>query len=211
MSDKLDKKVKGLFTELFAVKKKVPYGAPELAGEDAKNFEAVLALQDDIIRCFGFNPSFDHESFLDSVKEGEEAKWIEWMKGEAEAYLKGPTKTHKAILTDAQKCDEDSDMVLREFDLPHHVYTDFVYDEMLLKQKASVEDVLHDFKLLMEDRKALSSLGMFALQNSSRKDREYLTKLETKGLNYLNEFHVYVLKNVRPKRFKLFPELKEDD
>lgn len=205
MESTVESRITLLMEEYIVKKAKLDGISGVLEGENAELFEHLMFLRESVLACFGLPVSDDHEEFLDSVKSDEIAKWIDWMKGEAESYLKSTPTPHLEILQTAQKFNSDRDEVLPEFRLTNHVFTQFLYDVKLLKNKADARLVLHDFKILQGDSfEILDSLGRIACNVEDDFDDELMTKLREKNLVFLEDFYQFVLTEYRPEQRRLF-------
>ena len=204
----IEKKISQLMQEYIVKKAKLDVNYGILKGENTELFEELMFLRESVLAYFGLPVSDDHEDFLDSVKFDEIDDWIEWMKGEAENYIKSTPRPHLEILQTAQKFNSDRDEVLPEFRLTNHVFIQFIYDVKLLKNKADARLVLHDFKILQGDSfEILDSLGRIACNVDEEFDEELMTKLRVENLVFLDDFYQYVLTEYRPEQRRLFYDL----
>lgn len=76
--------------------------------------------------------------------------------------------------------------VLPELKITTHTYTIFVYNKILLKQKDSVENILHDLKF-SNHPDILNALGQIQF-GTTEQDHDRVKFLEFIGVKYLQQF-----------------------
>ena len=179
--------LKPALTELaklqIALKKK---GGPS---EDGQLFDQILSIQDDILKSLGLPSSSDNEKLIwfsqlptdDVVNER-----INQLHKKATEYLLSDAKSELQILREAQEQKQDPFMVLPELKITTHSYTNFVYSNILLKRKDTVENVLHQLKFV-NGSEFLSTIGNLA-QNNVENSTEVIKYLKENGVKYLVEF-----------------------
>jgi hypothetical protein len=101
-------------------------------------------------------------------------------------YLLSDVKTPNEILQKAQQNKEDAIFVLPEFKVQLSVYTSFVYDEIFIKQKDSIEHVWDEFKLC-KDEKIRSLIADLSDPNIDEVALLSIV-LEANGLRYVKQF-----------------------
>ncbi|WP_157592995.1 hypothetical protein [Rufibacter tibetensis] len=136
-------------------------GGPE---ENTELFEAVIELEEDIMSAYGLPPSHTHLQILWQFTEitpltdevVEEAQ--NQLKAAATEHLMAPVKTNLELLQEAKSERMSAFNVLPEIGQPTHDYPIFLFEEMLLKDKATPEAVLQE----MESVKELDCYGEVA-------------------------------------------------
>ena len=101
-------------------------------------------------------------------------------------YLLSDVKTPNEILQKAQQNKEDAILVLPELKVQQSLYTLFVYDEILMKHKDSIDHIWEELKLC-KDEKIRSLIADFSDPNI---DEVALLSimLEANGLRYVKPF-----------------------
>ena len=82
--------------------------------------------------------------------------------------------------------------MLAELSLPTHSYTVFVYEDILLEDKDTVENVLHELRFVSK-LGVLGTLGELE-QGAIKNEVEIIKLLEINGLKYIHQF-VFNYKN----------------
>ena len=123
-------------------------GGPE---EDGDLFEELLAKQEQILSTFGLPPAQKYIKPLwefTNLPLTEESinKLVKRLKKEAEKHLLSPVTTPTEVLAQAQHEQTNAFDVLPELGYITHDYLIFVYQEMLLKGKATPEEVLAEME-----------------------------------------------------------------
>ncbi|WP_207434763.1 hypothetical protein [Sabulibacter ruber] len=128
-------------------------GGPE---ENTRLFEAVIELEEEIMAAYGLPPSHDHLQllwqFTEATDLSEEVlqEVQENLQEAATAHLTAPVKTNLEVLLEAKEEKESAFNVLPEIGQPTHDYPIFLYEELLLKGKASPEEVLREMETVKE-------------------------------------------------------------
>lgn len=91
--------------------------------------------------------------------------------------------------------------VLPELSIPTHVYTIFVYNEILLKKKDLIENITHEFRCVyqFELLDILGKLGLGYLTDET----EIVELLEQFGLKYIQQFLFYAKSSTNYENTKL--------
>ncbi|KAA3437678.1 hypothetical protein [Rufibacter hautae] len=136
-------------------------GGPE---ENTELFEEVIHLEEEIMAAYGLPPSHTHLQILwqftekaplsEEVIQGTQEK----LETAATEHLMAPVKTNLEVLQEAKSEKMSAFNVLPEIGQPTHDYPIFLFEEMLLKDKASPEAVLQE----MESVKELDCYGEVA-------------------------------------------------
>ena len=87
-------------------------------------------------------------------------------------------------MKNAQEFNQDVSSVLAELKVKNHSYTHFVFDEILLKKKDTVENVLHELKLT-KDFEILNILGHVGIVDDETLN-EMTQVLKEVGIKYLD-------------------------
>ncbi len=161
-------------------------GGPEKNG---LLFEKMMKMEDELLDTFGLPLNADYVElirFSSTPSEEELQQMIVLLHELAQDYLLGEVKTSHEILTQAQQNKEDAIFVLPELKVQLSLYTLFVYDEILMKQKDSISHVWDEFKLC-KDEKIRSLIANLSDPNI---DEVALLSimLEANGLRYVKQF-----------------------
>lgn len=164
------------------------YGGPEKNGD---LFEEYLFLIEKILKGFGLPDSNKYEKilFFKSLPSDNDIKTvIKKLKTMASDYLLTPPKTEIQLLQEAIDLNLDIDNVLPELGISPHVYTHFVYNEILLKKLDNPESVLESLRRANKS-KYLNVLGKLVFTKQYGEDeKKMLQYLNTKGIKYLDIF-----------------------
>jgi len=159
---------------------------------DGQLFEQILGIQDNILKKFGLPISPDNEELLwfKSVPtDNEVGHRIDQLHSAATKYLLNNAKSDLQILRDAQQTKQDPMYVLPELKISTHNYTIFVYDKILLKQKDSVENILHDLKFANHPD-ILNALGQIQF-GTTEQDPAIVYFLNSIGVKYIEQFLIH--------------------
>jgi hypothetical protein len=127
-------------------------GGPEKNGH---LFEKVMNLEKEILDAFGLPRNAPNAQIIKLDKpliDVEMNRLIALLHKMAADYLLSDVKTPNEILQKAQQNKEDSIFVLPELKVQLSLYTSFVYDEIFIKQKDSIEHVWDEFKLCKDEK-----------------------------------------------------------
>jgi hypothetical protein len=161
-------------------------GGPEKNG---LLFEKMMKMEDELLDTFGLPLNADYVElirFSSTPNEDELHQMIALLHVLAQDYLLGEVKTSHEILTQAQQNEEDAILVLPELKVQLSLYTLFVYDEILMKHKDSIDHIWEEFKLC-KDEKIRSLIANLSDPNT---DEVALLSimLEAYGLRYVKQF-----------------------
>lgn len=161
-------------------------GGPE---ENGELFEEYFRIRACILASFGLpdNDSFGKILFFKSLPTDKDiATIVNNLKQAATEYLLSPAKTETQILDEAIEQKLEPEKVLPEFGITSHLYTLFVYKEILLAKKDHPLAVLEALRLA-DEPKTLNLLGIVALtKNFGEEEKKMLEYLNAKGIKYLD-------------------------
>jgi len=162
-------------------------GGPERAG---RLFEKCLEIEDAILAYYKIPSNPYYQSFLrfDSVPwDNEIDKLIEFLERESKNLKEGPNKSDVEILIESKARKRDPMFALPAIGVTPHVYSIWVYENILLKSRDMVENVLIEFKRLNYD--LLDTIGNMDNKNEWRKNpEEFIKTMEKKGLIYIRSY-----------------------
>jgi hypothetical protein len=157
--------------------------------EDGQLFEQILEVQDEILKSFGLPATSDNGNLLwfgSLPTDSEVENRIKQLHETATNYLLSNAKPGLQILREAQEFNQDPFVVLPELKISTHTYTFFVYNEILLKKKDTVENILHDLELVNYPE-VLEAIGNLE-QAQAEKSVQIIQFLKETGVKYLDEF-----------------------
>jgi hypothetical protein len=161
-------------------------GGPEKNGH---LFEKVMNLEEEILDAFGLPRNAENAKIIKLDKpliDVEMNRLITLLHKMAADYLLSDVKTPNEILQKAQQNKEDAILVLPELKVQQSLYTLFVYDEILMKHKDSIDHIWEELKLC-KDEKLRSLIANLSDPNT---DEVALLSimLEANGLRYVKQF-----------------------
>lgn len=155
--------------------------------EDGDLFEEILDIESEILTSFGL-PEDSHYGNLIFFEvlpsELEILAIISNLHEVAKDYLLDDPLSDIQVLKNAQEFNQDVSSVLAELKVKNHSYTHFVFDEILLKKKDTVENVLHELKLT-KDFEILNILGHVGIVDDETLN-EMTQVLKEVGIKYLD-------------------------
>ncbi len=166
-------------------------GGPE---ENTELFESVVELEEDIMAAYGLPPSHTHLQILwqltETVPLSEEAlqETQQQLQVAATEHLMAPVKTNLEVLLEAKNEKLSAFNVLPEIGQPTHDYPIFLFEEMLLKDRATPEAVLQE----MEKVKELDCYGEVATLLYYHRKTFRKTKIYKKLKNKLQFLDMYL-------------------
>lgn len=145
-----------------------------------------FSLREDILAAFGLPNSIEYTSLLefDNVRltDFEIEKILSSLHKAANKYLTESTPTDFQLLFEARNGKKSPFEVLPKIDVETHVYTIFIYNEYLLKERDTIDSILQVLKLTNNEG-VLHQLGTIEQANDDQ-----IRKLEESGLKYVQEF-----------------------
>lgn len=155
-------------------------------------FEQILTAQDSILDSFGLPAVLENQRliwFSEIPSDLELDFRIKQLHEKASEYLSGDAKPELQLLTEAKENRSDPFEVLPELKIATHAYTLFVYNEILLLGKDSVENVLAALKLANR-HEFLNTLGklIFGGFENVFQAQKSMIALRAVGVRYIDEF-----------------------
>ncbi len=168
-------------------------GGPTKNGE---LFEEILQIQESVLSKFGLptnHPACESYLYFETPPTDTEiSNRIKLLHEIAVDYLSAEPLSDIKILQIAKRDYRIALNVLAELSLPTHSYTIFVYEDILLEDKDTVENVLHELKFVSK-LGVLGTLGQLE-QGAIKNEDETIELLEINGLKYIRQF-VFNYKN----------------
>jgi hypothetical protein len=159
--------------------------------EEGDNFEEAMFLEEDICNKFGIKQVPEVSNmFAVFLKSKDKKEFFSQIEAYAESYLSSDPDTPSSLLEKAVANKLDAQEVLPELDITTHIYPLFVYEDILLAGKDSVENVLEEFNMIKKlyDEEVLDDIGRITFSKMIPGDHPLYAKLEKSGLKYLKQF-----------------------
>ncbi len=164
------------------------YGGPEKNGY---LFEESLFLSEKILVYFGLTNSNKYGEMLNfkSLPTDDDIEsLIKKLKNTASGYLQTSPKSEVQLLQEAVELNLDVDDVFPELGIPLHIYTLFVYNDILLKKLDNPKSVLESLRVANKS-KHLNFLGKLVFTKQySKVEREMFEYLNDNGIKYLDKY-----------------------
>ncbi len=161
-------------------------GGPE---SNVRLYDQIYALKEGILQSFGLpgTPENDNLVFFTQIPTNIELdERAEQLKKAAEKYLLSSPESDLQILTEGRDAKSNPFAILPLLKVTPHAYTLFVYNQILLQGKDSVENVLHELKLANQSA-ILGTIGNLEQGNMQNPD-EQITRLKGLGIKYIDDF-----------------------
>jgi hypothetical protein len=159
--------------------------------EDGELFEHILNCEKVFLKSFGLPDSLDFVkliTFENVPGDNELDIRLAILKDAATAYLLADARSELDILSNARDQRLDPFNVLPELNIKVHIYTIFVYDKILLRNRDSIENVWNELQLT-RDPEVLDFTGKLGLKEYDFEEHvDYKKMLQNKGLRYLDHF-----------------------
>lgn len=154
-----------------------------------------LDLRQDVLKRFGLPISSD---FLDTITFGnkiltkkEISEVIDTLHQQAEEYLLMPVSTDTQALEDTLTEDKKPYSILPKIGIQINLYSMFVYDEIYLKGRDSIDNILRSLRIA--NHPDIISALININNGSSKTPREKLVEIEKKGVSYVKEFERFMV------------------
>ena len=155
--------------------------------EDGDLFEEILDIESEILTSFGLPEDSEYNNliFFEVLpSELEILDTISKLHEAAKNYLLDDPLSDIQVLKNAQELNQSSSSVLSEIRITNHLYTHFVFEEILIKRRDTVENILYELKLA-NNPEILTQLGYVG--TIVDKDSRYRIKiLKEIGIKYLD-------------------------
>ena len=162
-------------------------GGPSKAG---RLFEKLLDKQQEILEHFKLPQTPFYQGLLGFKSipwDNEIDELINLLEKESIQKAKN-SKTDVEILREAKETNRDYMFILPQLGITTHVYTGFVYNNILMKEEDTVENILEELKFV-NNSDLLNTLGIMDCTSDWLKDAEStITDMENKGLKYVRKF-----------------------
>lgn len=158
---------------------------------EGKVFDEYFQLRKEVLESFGLPNSDKYGKLLFITHEPNEIE-IETMVKEfnnaATEYLLAPIKSDLKYLEEGVLLNLEADEILSELGINRHIYTNFVYNEILIKGVDTPISVLEALRIA-NTPKILNILGIIALsQDFSEKESRMLEFLKLKKVKFLDKY-----------------------
>jgi hypothetical protein len=128
-------------------------GGPD---QDGDLFEEVMGREEEILKSFGLPPAEKYNKILWKLTEKKSCTpkaiqhTISKLQAAAKEYHKKPVISGSAFLEAAQLLNLSAFDVLSELGFVTHIYTLFLFDELLLKKESAVGAILQELETVQE-------------------------------------------------------------
>ena len=155
--------------------------------EDGDLFEEILEIESEILISFGLpeDSIYNNIIFFEVLpSELEILDIISNLHEAAKEYLLDDPLSDIQVLKNAQEHNHDVSTVLAELKIKNHLYTHFVFNEILIKRKDTLENILYELKLT-KNPEILNELGYIGMIDDE--DSNYRIQiLKDVGIKYVD-------------------------
>ncbi len=168
------------------------------ATRDGELYQEVSLLEKKLLRSFGLPRSNKYSNLiwkiLDSTPQEKVATTLyKQMSDQAEEYLSSYPKTFNQLLSSARLSKSDPFEVLPEILIGANSYTLFVYNEILLKNSDTEDNVMAEY-FIIRKKDCLTQIYQLT-QIHNWEESELFSQLTSYGLKYLPAYMVWFEKN----------------
>jgi len=178
-------------------------GGPSKAG---KLFERILAKEEELLEALELPNTPYYQGLLqfDSIPWDKEIdEFINLLYREIENQKSKDKKSEIEVLVEAQKTNRDPMFILPQLGIETHVYTLFVYNNILMYNQDVPENILSELKLVnnpdLLDITGRMSCTTDWLENAE----EQIASLEEKGLRYIRQYALDIINYLKNMGFKI--------
>ena len=154
--------------EMHVLQKELGNAPDNLEGEECVKFEKMLALRSAVLQRFGL-PELTVYCKIFDIDGGIPEMRAEYIMASlakmARIYHDGPVKTREEIVKDALERNADPAEFLAEINLPHHSYFRFLYYQLLLVEKITVNEFISECEEV-DSMNLYDELGKIELKNT---------------------------------------------
>jgi hypothetical protein len=178
-------------------------GGPAKAG---RLFEEIYEKQKEILDDLGLpaTPYYTGLLEFDAVPWGKELEQlIALLYRDAEKNKGSPQLSEIELLEKARETKRDPSFIFPQLNFTTHLYTVFVYNNILLTGKDTPENVLKELKTASQGD-LLNDIGIVSYSSDWLKDIEgTISSFEAKGLHYIREYLEKIIKDLENLGFKV--------
>ena len=163
-------------------------GGPE---KDAKLFEKVIYLEDEILKKFGLPSIREYSEVLWNLQINSESdlkKAITFLSNKAKTYLSKPVVNLIALINNAKAQKIEAYDFLKEIGISTHEYTIWICS-LFYSDKISAEDAIKEL-ILCKKPSLLGKASLVSNENHPEKSKFY-KELKNTGLNYIDDFIIF--------------------
>jgi len=175
-------------------------------GKASKLFEKVINEEKEILEKIGLPDTPYYQGLLrfESIPwDNEINELIDILKKEKEAQNKKDTSSGLDLLKEAKKSDRDPMFILPQLGITTHVYTLFVYNEILMYGKDEPKNILNELKTA-NNPEILDITGRMDCDAEWLKNPlETISSLEKKGLKYIRQYAMEKINFLKNMGFKI--------
>ncbi len=177
-----------LFKDYIKTKEKLDASLSVFEGKDAETFEETIYLEENILDKFGLPYLTEYIEIINKVTESTEIpKAVKELEQEAIQFLLSTPLTDIKLLEYAKYFEIDPFSILPELKILTHVYTLYVYNEILLTGKDSISNVLWEFNIIKSNSDILNEIGIVS-EEKLYKEHPLYSKLMNLKLKYFDYF-----------------------
>jgi len=184
--------VEKLFHSLIEKNNSIDLSKGVLGGKEGEVFEDTKYLTECILDKFGLPHSLKYSKNIAKVKRIEQIQnCIETLKTDASEYLNSKPLYDYKLLENAIDSNQSAESIFAELKIANHIYTIFVYDEILLKRKDSISNVLKEYDILKDNNELLNDLGVLSFTSENSLREKLNEKIKNSDLNFYDNYLEY--------------------
>ena len=173
--------------------------------EEGELYECIMLKQEDLLEELGLpntpvNLGYLHFKYIPWDKEIDDL--INHLYDEIEIRKNKEKKSDLGLLIDARN--QDPMFILPQLGIVTHVYTVFVYENILMHNQDEPENILSELKLVNSDTDLLNTIGKMDISTKWLKSAEkHIVSLEKKGLKYIRQYALAIINDFKSKGVKV--------
>jgi len=198
--DELHKAIEELARMDVELKKK---GGPSRSG---KLYERILVKEEELLEKL----ELPNTPYYNGLLQFESIPWdneiddlINLLYQEIESQKNKEKKSDLELLIEARESNRDPMFILPQLGIETHVYTLFVYNNILMYNQDKPENILSELKLV-NNYELLEITGTMGCSSDWLKNaEEQIASLEKRGLKYIRQYALDIINNLKSMGFKI--------
>ena len=172
----------------------------------ARLFDKLLFKQKEVLEHYKLpdNPFYMGLLHFEAIPwDNEIEELIKILETESEHQRKKIKKSSLDLLKEAKSSNRDPMFILPELGIQTHVYTLFVYNEILMFSQDKPENILEELNFVNNDD-LLNTLGKMVFSSDWTENAEnHIVSLENRGLKYIRRFAMGIINDLKKAGLKI--------
>jgi hypothetical protein len=188
-----------VFERIRILQEEIDLSKPRGKSKQTELFDEWMLRHKEMLRMYQLPFTQDNLSLFEMFENSGETPNVDFhdlcifLEARRERYLLSSPRSFKDMLIEGKTDPKTFDLFLGEMRLEHHIYVEFIYNDIWRSEQGNINEVLREFELTVENPDSLNELGLLFFSSKLNEDNaSSIVKLKRLGYLYIDKYVQYI-------------------